>query len=141
TAQIIGTEGFDSQHFLDIVKGAGEGLIVATALDRGTKSAVTRRFIDDFEAKYKTAADMVAASTHTAVNVAAEAVRRAGPSDTAQIRSAIAGLKDFEVSVGRLSFNELGESYKPAQIQVIRGGKYHHFATIDDPVLLAPPAK
>jgi len=140
-AQIIGTEGFDSQHFLNIVKDAGEGLIVATALDRGTKSATTRKFIDDFETKYKTAADMIAASTHTAVNIAAEAVRRAGPTDTAKMRSAIAELKNFEVTAGRLSFNELGESYKPAQIQVIKGGKYHHFATIDDPVLLAPPTK
>jgi branched-chain amino acid transport system substrate-binding protein len=140
-APIIGTEGFDSQHFLDIVKDAGEGLIVATALDRDTKSAVTRKFIEDFEAKYKTPADMVAASTHTAVNIAAEALRRAGPDDSAKIRDAIAGLKNFEVAAGRLTFNDLGESYKPAQIQVIKGGKYHHFATIDDPVLLAPPAK
>ena len=37
--------------------------------------------------------------------------------------------------------NELGESYKPAQIQIIKGGKYQHFATIDDPELLAPPTK
>jgi len=140
-AQIVGTEGFDSQHFLNIVKDAGDGLIIATALDRDTKSAATRKFIDDFEAKYKTPADMVAASTHSAVNVAAEAVRRAGDSDTAKIRAAIAGLKNFEVAAGRMSFNELGESYKPAQIQIIKAGKYQHFATIDDPVLLAPPTK
>lgn len=45
------------------------------------------------------------------------------------------------MSTGRITFNDLGEVYKAAQIQVIKGGEFHYFATIDDPVLLAPPSK
>lgn len=141
TAPIIGTEGFDTHNFIAIAKDAAEGVMITTSLDRDSKSPPMRRFIDDYEAKWKAPADMVAASVHTALNVAAEALRRAGGEDPAKVRDAISGLRDFQVATGRISFNELGEVYKPAQIQVIKGGKFRHYATIDDPVLLAPPTK
>ncbi|HVL57945.1 MAG TPA: hypothetical protein VM491_15730, partial [Burkholderiaceae bacterium] len=81
------------------------------------------------------------ASTHTAIAVAAAALAKAGADDPAKIRQAIAGTKDLQVATGKISFNELGEIYKAAQIQVIKDGKFRHFATIDDPQLLAPPMK
>lgn len=141
TAPIVGTEGFDTQNFIAIAKDAAEGVMITTSLDRDSTLAPMRKFITDYETKWKVPADMVAASTHTAINVAAEGMRRGGADDSAKIRDAIAGLKDFEVATGRITFNELGEVYKAAQIQVIKGGQFRHFATIDDPVLLAPPTK
>jgi branched-chain amino acid transport system substrate-binding protein len=140
-AQIVGTEGFDTQNFISIAKEASEGVLITTSLDRDSNSPSTRKFIEDYEAKFKTPADMTAASTHTAINVAADAFKKVGTEDTAKIRASISALRDFQVATGRISFNELGEVYKAAQIQVIKGGRFHHFATIDDPVLLAPPTK
>lgn len=141
TAPIVGTEGFDTHNFIAIAKDAAEGVMITTSLDRDSKLAPMRKFITDYETKFKAPADMVAASTHTALYVAAEGLKRGGPDDAAKIRAAISGIKDFEVATGRISFNELGEIYKAAQIQVIRGGQFRFFATIDDPVLLAPPTK
>lgn len=140
-AEIVGTEGFDTHNFISIAKNAAEGVIITTSLDRDTKLPVMRKFIDDYEARFGVPAEMVAASTHVAVHVAAEAMKQAGPDDPTKIRDAIAALKDFPTSTGPLTFNELGEVYKPAQIQIIRDGKFHHYATIDDPVLLAAPTK
>ena len=141
TAPIVGTEGFDTHNFISIAKDAAEGVMITTSLDRESKLASMRKFITDYETKFKAPADMVAASTHTAIYVAAEGLRRGGADDTGKIRGAISGLKDFEVATGKISFNELGEIYKAAQIQVIKGGQFRYFATIDDPVLLAPPTK
>lgn len=141
TAPIIGTEGFDTHNFISIAKEASEGVMITTSLDRESKAAPMRKFISEYEAKWKAPADMVAASTHTAIYVAAEGLKRGGADDGAKIRAAISGIKDFEVATGRIGFNELGEIYKAAQIQVIKGGQFRYFATIDDPVLLAPPTK
>lgn len=141
TAPIIGTEGFDTHNFISIAKEASEGVMITTSLDRESKAAPMRKFISEYEAKWKAPADMVAASTHTAIYVAAEGLKRGGADDGAKIRAAISGIKDFEVATGRIGFNELGEIYKAAQIQVIKGGQFRFFATIDDPVLLAPPTK
>ena len=141
TAPIVGTEGFDTHNFIAIAKDAAEGVMITTSLDRDSKLPQMRQFIEDYEKRFKTPADMVAASVHTALNVAAAALEKAGTEDPAKIRAALAATKDFPASTGRISFNELGEIYKAAQIQIIKNGKFRHYATIDDPVLLAPPSK
>jgi len=81
----------------------------------------------------------VAASTHTAVNVLAEAIKKVGIDDTAKLRDAIAATKNMPSAAGTITFNNSREVYKAAQIQVIKGGEFKRFAVIDDPVLLAPP--
>ncbi len=139
--QIVGTEGFDTDNFIAIAKNAAEGVIITTSLDREAKLPAMRKFIDDYEAKYKVGADMVAASTHAAVTVAANALAKVGHDDTAKLRDALAATKELPTAVGTLTFNELGEVNKAGQIQVIRDGRFHHFATIDDPELLAAPTK
>ena len=34
---------------------------------------------------------------------------------------------------------KLGEVMKPVQVQIVKDGRWHHYAVIDDPVLLVPP--
>ncbi len=138
-APIIGMEGFDSQNFIDIAKGAADGVVITTSLDRDTDNPVMKAFIADFEEKAGFPADMVAASAHTAVLVAADAIERAGSLDKAAIRDALANTKDLEVSTGTLSFNALGEIYHEVTAQEVKDGRFTRFATIDDRVLLAPP--
>jgi len=140
TATIVGQEGYDTPNFVEIAKAAAEGVIITTSLDRDSKDVEMRAFIDGYEKKYGIAADMVAATTHTAVRIAADAMRRAGPDDTAKIRDAIASGK-VHAATGTIVFNELGEIAKNVQAQIIKGGKFHHYAVIEDPVLLAPPNK
>ncbi|HVL59187.1 MAG TPA: ABC transporter substrate-binding protein, partial [Burkholderiaceae bacterium] len=57
TAPIVGTEGFDTHNFIAIAKDAAEGVMITTSLDRDSKAPAMRKFIDDYEAKYKTPAD------------------------------------------------------------------------------------
>lgn len=51
---------------------------------------------------------MVAASAHTAFMVLSEAMKKAGTTDRAAIRDAIAAT-DLDASTGHISFNVLGE--------------------------------
>lgn len=139
TAPIVGTEGFDTVNFVQIAKEAAEGVILTTSLDRDTTDPVMRKFIDDYKKRFNVGAEMVAASTHTAVNVLADAIRKAGIDDPAKLRDAIAATKNMPSAVGTITFNNSREVYKAAQIQVIKGGEFKRFAVIDDPVLLAPP--
>ena len=142
TAPIVGTEGIDTEKFMEIAKGAAEGVLVTTSLDRDSKDPAMRQFIADFQKKNSVPADMVAASTHTAVQVVAEAIKKAGTADDgAKIREAIAATKDLQTATGKISFNSLGEVYKSAVIQIVKDGKFRGYAVIDDPVLLAPPTK
>jgi branched-chain amino acid transport system substrate-binding protein len=140
TATIIGQEGYDTPNFIDIAKSAAEGVIITTSLDRDTKDPEMRAFIDGYEKKYNVASDMVAATTNTAVRVVADAIARAGAEDPLKIRDALRKSK-VSTATGIIEFNDLGEIKKNVQAQVIKDGKFRHFAVIEDPVLLAPPTK
>ncbi|MHA1569697.1 MAG: ABC transporter substrate-binding protein [Alphaproteobacteria bacterium] len=139
-AVVIGQEGYDSEKFIKIAGPAAEGVLITTSLDRDSKRAVTQDFIKSFEKMAGYTADMVAATTHTAVYVAAAAMRKSGGDDPAAIRDAIAATS-IDVSTGHISFNTLGEVQKDVQVQIIRGGTWRHYAVISDKILLAPPSK
>ena len=83
---------------------------------------------------------MVAASAHTAILVAADALIRSGSTDPEAIRKAIAAT-NLRVSTGTISFNSLGEVLKAVQNQVVKDGNWHRHSVIDDPALLKPPNK
>jgi len=140
TVPIIGQEGYDSQKFIEIAGSSAEGVIITTSLDRDSKVPETRNFIAAFEKKAGFKADMVAASAHTAIVVAADALKRAKSTDPKALRNAIAAT-NVKVSTGTISFNPLGEVMKAVQNQVVRDGNWHHHSVIDDPKLLAPPDK
>ena len=140
TVPIIGQEGYDSQKFIEIAGASSEGVIITTSLDRDSDVPETRNFISAFEKKAGFKADMVAASAHTAILVAADALKRSASNDPEAIRKAIAAT-NLKVSTGTISFNSLGEVLKAVQNQVVRNGNWHRHSVIDDPVLLAPPEK
>lgn len=140
TCPVIGQEGYDSQKFIEIAGPAAEGVIITTSLDRDSRVPETADFIKAFEKQAGFKADMVAASGHTAVKVAADAIQRAGSTDPAKILAALK-TTNLKVSTGTIRFNKLGEVMKAVQIQVVKNGNWHHYAVIDDPALLAPPEK
>ncbi len=140
TAPVIGQEGYDSQKFIEIAGKSAEGVIITTSLDRDSKVPETADFITAFEKQAGFKVDMVAASGHTAVKVAAAGIEKAGSTDPKAVRDAIAAV-EIKVSTGDIKFNTLGEVMKSVQIQVVKDGNWHHYAVIDDPALLAPPDK
>tara|TARA_B100000686_G_scaffold210648_1_gene217438 strand:+ start:1809 stop:2963 length:1155 start_codon:yes stop_codon:yes gene_type:complete len=135
---IIGQEGYDGEMFIKIAGDAAEGVIITTSLDRDSKDPLAQAFITGFQEKSGYPADMVSASTHTAVLVLAEALKQVDPNDKAALRQAIASTS-INAATGNISFNKLGEVKKSVQVQVVRDGGWHHYAVISDPILLAPP--
>ena len=139
-ATIIGQEGFDTQTFIKIAGPASEGVIITTSLDRDSNSQESQDFIAQYEKMFNHKTDMVAASGHTAVKVAADAIKRAGSTDRSAVRDAIAKT-NLTASTGTISFNSLGEVIKNVQVQIVKDGQFRHYAVISDPELLAPPVE
>jgi len=140
TAPVIGQEGYDGFKFIEIAGPDAEGVIITTSLDRDSTDPLVVDFMKGFAAKAGYPADMVGASSHTAVLVLASAMKTAGTSDRTALRNAISKTK-LVASTGTIAFNELGEVRKDVQVQVVRDGGWHHHSVISDSKLLAPPNK
>ena len=110
-------------------------------MDRGRKDPPDLAL---FEAEFKKRAgydaEAVAANCFSAVMLVADAIRRAGSTDAAKIRAALAETKNYAMLTGPLGyFNSVGEIYSPLEVTVVKGGNFVGAAVIDDQAILAPP--
>ncbi len=140
TAPIIGQEGYDSEKFIEIAGDAAEGTLITTSLDRDSSVPATKAFLAGYSKATGKGADMVAASSYTAIAVVAEGLRKTGGKGGSALRDAIAA-GTYVTPIGTLSFNNLHEVKKDIQVQVVKGKAFHRHSVISDPDLLAPPTK
>ena len=140
TSQILGEEGFDSPKFLEIAGPASEGVILATNLDRDDARPLVQNFLKNYRKAYNEDADMVGASSYDAFMILVNAIGKAGR-DPKGIQKALLETKDYNGLTGKISRFVQGEVVKPVQIQVVKGGKFHRLAVVDNPEVITPPTK
>jgi len=136
---VIGMEGFDSPKFFELAKpGASDGVLITTALDRGSDNPVVQRFLSEYKKQFGLSADMVAASSYDAVAVLAEGIKRAGSTDADAIVTALHGIKGMtNVTTGPFAgFTEGGDVIKPVVVQQAKDGDWQGYAVIDDPAIM-----
>ena len=140
TVPVVGPEAMSSSKFIEIAGPAAEGVIITNVIDWGSRAPEVVTFLAEFEKVTGNKAEAAATSTHAAVMVLADAIRRANSDDPAQIRAALEKT-NIMTAAGRMSFNELHEVRKNFPVSVVRNGAWQALGLIDDPVLLAPPVK
>jgi branched-chain amino acid transport system substrate-binding protein len=67
---------------------------------------------------------------YDATLLVAEAIRRAGSTDGAQVRAALAALKDFPGVTGRITIDAQRNAAKPAVILTVRDGAFHFVESV-----------
>ena len=139
---IIGSQAFDAQKFLDIAGKAAEGVYNVGGLDRETDNPEVQKFMVEFKKRAGYPAESVGATTYSAVEIMADAIKRAGSTDQKKVRDALAATKNFPHFSGMLTeFNDLGEINMALNVNIVKGGTFKHFSYVEDLELLKPPSK
>jgi len=142
TVPIIGSQAFDSEKFIEIAGPAAEGTYIIDSFDRDRKDESLQKFFAGFKTKAGYSPEGVAAITYSAVRLMADGIKRAGSTDPAKVRDAIAATKDFSMLEGTLNgFNSLHEMIMPIAVNVIKDGKFKSAGEITDLSAFAPPEK
>jgi branched-chain amino acid transport system substrate-binding protein len=138
---IVGAQAFDSMKLMEIAKDAADGVYVVGGMDRGRKTpADFQPFLAEFKKRAGYDAEAVAANCFSSVMLMADAIKRAGSTDAAKIREALAATKNFPMLTGPLGyFNSVGEMYAPLEVTQVQKGAFVGVAVIDDQSILAPP--
>ena len=110
-------------------------------MDRGRKDPPDfQPYLAEFKKRAGYDAEAVSANCYSAVMLMADAIKRAGSTDPAKIRDALAATKDFPMLTGPLGyFNSVGELYSPLEVTQVKGGQFVGVTVIDDQAILAPP--
>jgi branched-chain amino acid transport system substrate-binding protein len=135
---LVGTEGIDSTtQFFEPVGAKADGLVFTTPFNRDSTESVVQNYVKAFTAAYGHAPDMVGATTYDSFLVLAQAIKAKGTSSS-QIKDGIAATTNFVGVTGTIQKYIKGQVVKAVDLQIIKGGLPHQYATLSDPRLISP---
>lgn len=132
TVPLFGGDGWQGPPLIQIGGDALNGCYFSTHYSPEEKSAIVQAFVKRFQAKYGgETPDAMAALGYDSAMVLADAIRRAGTTESAKLRDAIAATKDFPGVTGKTTLDEHRNATKAAVIMTIKNGQFQYVETIN----------
>ena len=130
TVPLMGGDGWDSPRLMEIGGEALNNSYFSNHYSPQDTSAVVQNFVKNYQAKYNQVPDALAALAYDAAKILFDAMERAGSTEPAAVRDAIAQTKGFRGVTGTISINAERNADKPATIIKVAGGTLEAVATI-----------
>jgi len=132
TVPLFGGDGWEAAELIGIGGKDLEGCYFSTHYSPEVKSDAVQTFVKQFQAKNNgEVPDAMAALGYDSVMVLADAIKRAGTTDSAKLRDAIAATKDYPGITGNTTLDEHRNATKAAVILAIKDGKFQYIETIN----------
>ena len=138
TVPLFGGDGWEAPELVDIGGAAVEGCYYTTHYSPQVDSPVVKAFVAKFQARFKgETPDAMAALGYDSAGVLVDAIRRAGSTEGAAIRAALAATSDFEGVTGLTAMDKERNASKAAFVIMVKDG---HFAFVQSisPQSIAP---
>ena len=122
---LLGGDGWVGDSLLKVAGNSLDGSFFSCHFSADDKSEAVQGFVKKFKAKYagETPDDMAALGYDSAM-ILADAMKRAGSTDGAKLRDAIAATKDHKGITGNITLDEKRNASKSAVILTIGGGGF-----------------
>lgn len=131
TVPLFGGDGWEAPELLEIGGAAMEGTYYSTHYSAEDAAPAVQNFVTKFKAKNNgEVPDAMAALGYDSVFVLADAIKRAGGTESAKLRDALAATKDFSGVTGKTTMDAQRNATKPAVIITIKDGKFKYVETI-----------
>ncbi|MHA3773856.1 ABC transporter substrate-binding protein [Verrucomicrobiota bacterium sgz303538] len=130
TVPLLGGDGWDSPSLVEVAGKAIDGSYFSNHFSVEDPSPVIQDFVKKYKAKYNEVPDAMAALGYDSTKILADAITRAGTTDSAKLRDAIAATKDFQAVTGKISLDAQRNATKPAVILTIEDGKFKYVETV-----------
>ena len=122
---LLGGDGWVGDSLLKVAGSSLDGSFFSCHFSADDKSEAVQAFVKKFKAKYggETPDDMAALGYDSAM-ILADAMKRAGATDGAKLRDAIAATKDHKGITGNITLDDKRNASKSAVILTIGGGGF-----------------
>src|SRR3954447_24515788 len=128
TGSIVGGDGYDTPDLVKVAGAAAENVFFTThaLMDATGGTEGIKKFITNYKAEYgNDPENAFAALGYDTVYLMADAVKRAGGTDSAAVKAAIEATKDFAGITGSITFS--ADSHVPQKgvtVIAVKGGKF-----------------
>ena len=131
TVPLFGGDGWEAPELLQIAGAALEGTYYSTHFSAENQEPMIQKFVQSYKAKNNgETPDAMAALGYDSAMVLADAIKRAGTTESAKLRDAIAATKDFPGLTGKTTLNAQRDATKSAVIITVEDGKFKYLETI-----------
>jgi branched-chain amino acid transport system substrate-binding protein len=132
TVPFLGGDGWDSPKLTEI--GGADALnntFFTNHYSAEDSSAVSKAFVEAYKKEYGQVPDAMAVLCYDAAYVLVDAIKRAGSTEGAKIREALAATKDFPAVTGKTTLNDSHDAVKSAVIIEMKNGKQVFKTTVN----------
>jgi branched-chain amino acid transport system substrate-binding protein len=127
---LLGGDGWMGDSLLKVAGTSLDGSYFSAHFSSGDQSPVVQGFLQRFRARFGTEPDDMAALGFDSAMILAAAIKRAGKTDGAALRDAIAATKDFPGVTGAITLDANRDASKPAVILKIEKGSWMFDQTV-----------
>jgi branched-chain amino acid transport system substrate-binding protein len=127
---LLGGDGWDSPSLVEVAGDAMEGNFFSNHFSAEDKSPAVQDFLAKYKAKYLENPDAMSALAYDATMLLLDSMKRAGTTDSAALRSAIASTSGFPAVTGNITLDTDRNASKSAVILQIQGGKFRFVETV-----------
>ena len=129
---LFGGDGWESDTLTKLGKEAVEGNYFSTHYAPDVATDLSKKFVANYQKRFEgKLPDAMAALGYDSAMILADAMKRAGTTDGAKVRDALAATKDFPAVAGNITINEKRDAVKSAVILRIEGGKFKFVETVN----------
>ncbi len=130
TVPLLGGDGWDSEKTLEIGGSAVEGYFFSTHYAADSDNPRVQEFVKRFTERYGATPDAMAALGYDTAGILADSLKRAGSTEGAKLRDAVAGTANFDGVTGKISIDGNRNARKDAVVLKIEGGKFRYYRTV-----------
>jgi branched-chain amino acid transport system substrate-binding protein len=129
---VFGGDGWEAPQLIEIAGAALKNTYYSTHYSPEAKSDKIEAFVKAFQAKFGgETPDAMAALGYDSAMVLVDAIRRAGSTDGAKVRDALAATKDYACVTGKTTLDAQRNASKAAVIITVENGKFKYLETIE----------
>jgi branched-chain amino acid transport system substrate-binding protein len=131
TVPLFGIDGWESPQLVEIGGKSVEGCYFVTHFSPDNQAPVVAAFARNYEKRWGVKCDTLAALGYDSVILLVDALKRAGTTDGAKVRDALAATKDFKAVTGTITFDAQRNPTKSAVVLQVKDGKFVFVESVD----------
>ncbi len=128
---LFGGDGWGAPALAQIAGSAMAGTYFSTHFSADEQRPEVQDFVKKYQAKYGVTPDAMAALGYDSALILADAIKRAGTTDSAKLRDAIAATKNLPCVTGSVSLDEHRNAHKAAVILKAAGNQFVYMQTVE----------
>jgi len=130
---LLGGDGWSSQQLFPIAGDGADNCYISDHMSTEDPKPAIQDFVKNYKAKFNTDPTSMSALGYDAAKLLIVSLKASKTLDSASLKDAIAGTKNFDGVSGNISINKNHDAEKSAVILKIANKKFNYFTTVPDP--------